>query len=182
MGDPSLILGLGRSSEEGIGNPLQHFWASVAQMVKKPPAMREIWLWSLGWEDPLEEGMATHSSILTWRIPMDRGSWWAIVPSVANSQTWLRDSAHIAYILHLQNVIHQLHLSKTGGKKSSKFVWKIEINGFWDVCRYSVEMIADIQWVVMKVFQKVRSYFGGFEVIVSSLEVTGKVSKALWIC
>ena len=41
----------------------------VAQTVKNLPAMRETWLWSLGWEDPLEEGMATHSSILVWRIP-----------------------------------------------------------------------------------------------------------------
>ena len=45
-------------------------WASlVAQMVKNPPAMQEIWVQSLGWEDPLEEEMATHSSILAWKIP-----------------------------------------------------------------------------------------------------------------
>ena len=42
------------------------------------PAMRETWVLSRGWEDPLEEGMATHSSILAWRIPMDRGAWWAV--------------------------------------------------------------------------------------------------------
>ena len=47
----------------------------VAQMVKNLPAMWETWVQSLGWEDPLEEGMATHSSILAWRIPMDRGAW-----------------------------------------------------------------------------------------------------------
>ena len=47
----------------------------VAQMVKNPPAMWETWVLSLGWEDPLEEGMATHSSILAWKIPMDRGAW-----------------------------------------------------------------------------------------------------------
>ena len=48
-------------------------WASlVAQMVKNLPALWETWVRSLGWEDPLEEGMATHSSILAWRIPMDR--------------------------------------------------------------------------------------------------------------
>ena len=41
----------------------------------------------LGWEDPLEEGMATHSSILAWRVPMDRGAWWARVHGVAKSQT-----------------------------------------------------------------------------------------------
>ena len=50
-------------------------WASlVVQLVKSLPAMRETWVWSLGQKDPLEEGMATHSSILAWRIPMDRGS------------------------------------------------------------------------------------------------------------
>ena len=55
---------------EGIGYPLQYSSASlVAQLVKNPPAVRETWVWSLGREDPLEEGMATHSSILAWRIP-----------------------------------------------------------------------------------------------------------------
>ena len=46
-------------------------------MVKNPPAMQETWVRSLDWEDPLEEGMTIHSSILAWRIPMDRGAWWA---------------------------------------------------------------------------------------------------------
>ena len=46
----------------------------VAQLVKNLPVMRETWVQSLGWEDPLEEGMVTHSSILAWRIPMDRGA------------------------------------------------------------------------------------------------------------
>ena len=48
-------------------------------MVKNPPAMQETWVQSLGWEDFLEEGMATHSSILAWKIPMDRGAWQATV-------------------------------------------------------------------------------------------------------
>ena len=51
----------------------------VAQLVKNLPAMQETWVPSLGWEDPLEEGMATHSSILVWRIPTDRRVWWATV-------------------------------------------------------------------------------------------------------
>ena len=63
--DPSLIPGLGRSAGEGIGYPLQYSWASlVAQLAKNPPALRETWVRSLGWEDPLEKGKATHSSIL----------------------------------------------------------------------------------------------------------------------
>ena len=64
-GDPCLIPGLGRSTGGGIGYPLQYFGVSlVTQMVKNLPAMRETWVRSLGWEDPLEEGMATHSGIL----------------------------------------------------------------------------------------------------------------------
>ena len=43
------------------------YWTE--QLVKNPPAMQETWVWSLGWEDPLEKGKATHSSILAWRIP-----------------------------------------------------------------------------------------------------------------
>jgi len=70
-GDPSSIPRLGRSAGEGIGYPLQYSWASlVAQLVKKnPPTMRETWVQSLGWEDALEKGEASHSSILAWRIP-----------------------------------------------------------------------------------------------------------------
>ena len=56
-----------------------------AQMVKNPPAMQEAWVLSLGWEDPLEEGMATLPSIIAWRIPMDRGAWWAPVHRVTES-------------------------------------------------------------------------------------------------
>ena len=52
----------------------------VAQVVKNLPAMQETWVQSLGWEDPLEKGMATHSSILAWRIPIDRGAWQVTVP------------------------------------------------------------------------------------------------------
>ena len=64
-GDPSLIPRLGRSAGEGIGYPLQNSWASlVAQLVKTLPAIQETWVRSLGWEDPLEKGKATHSSIL----------------------------------------------------------------------------------------------------------------------
>ena len=92
VGDPGLIPGSGRSPGEGIGYPLLYSWASlVAQLVKNPPAMRETWVQSLSWEDPLEEGMATHSSILAWRISMDRGTWQATVPGTEKSRTWLSD-------------------------------------------------------------------------------------------
>ena len=61
----------------------------MVQSVKNLPAIRKTWVWSLGWEDPLEEGMATHSSILAWRIPRDRGAWWAAVHGVTKNQTRL---------------------------------------------------------------------------------------------
>ena len=65
-----MIPGSGRSAGEGIDYPLHYSWASlVAQLVKSPPAMRETWVRSLGWEDPLKKGTATHSSILAWRMP-----------------------------------------------------------------------------------------------------------------
>ena len=72
--------------------PTPVFLASpMAQMVKNPPAMQETRVRSLGWEDPLEEGMATHSSILAWKTPMDRGAWQATVHGAAKCQTQLND-------------------------------------------------------------------------------------------
>ena len=72
-GDPRSIPGSGRSTGEGIGYPLQYSWASlVAQLVNNLPVMRETWVRSLGWDDPLEKEMATHSSILAWRTHRQR--------------------------------------------------------------------------------------------------------------
>ena len=63
-------------------------WASqVALMVKNLPAMWETWVQLLGWDDPLEEGMGAHSTILAWKIPMNRGAWWATVHRVSKSWT-----------------------------------------------------------------------------------------------
>ena len=59
----------------------------VAQMGKNLPAMQEAWVQSLGQEDPLEKGMATHSSVLAWRIPGKGGAWWAAVYGVTQSRT-----------------------------------------------------------------------------------------------
>ena len=70
VGDLGSIPELERSPGGGHGNPLQCSWASlVAHLVKNSPAVWETWAQSLGWEDPLEKGKATHSSILAWRIP-----------------------------------------------------------------------------------------------------------------
>ena len=90
-----MIPGSGRFPGEGISYPPQYSWASlVTQMVKNLPATWETWVQSLGWEDPLEEGMATYSmatSILAWRIPMDRGAQWATVHGFTKIQTQLSD-------------------------------------------------------------------------------------------
>ena len=64
-------------------------YSLLAQMVKNLPAIRETWVWSLGWEDPLEEGMATHSSIFTWRIHMDRGAWQSMGLKESDKTEWL---------------------------------------------------------------------------------------------
>ena len=91
-GDLGSVPGLRRSPGGGHGNPFQYSWVSlVAQMVKNLLAMQETQVQSLGWEDPLEEEMATHSSILAWRIPMDRGAWQATVYGVAKNRTRLSD-------------------------------------------------------------------------------------------
>ena len=71
----------------------------VAQMVKNPPAMQQTWVPSLGWGDPLEEGLATHySNILVWRIPMDRGARQATVHAVAELDT--TEQLSIAHLFH----------------------------------------------------------------------------------
>ena len=66
---------------------MENTWASlVAQMVKNLPTVQETWVQSLCWEGSMEEGMATHFSILSWRIPMDRGAWWATVYSLGSQR------------------------------------------------------------------------------------------------
>ena len=73
----------GNSPGERLGYPLQFSCASlVAQWVKNLPIMWETWVPPLGWEDPLEEGMTTHSNILAWRNSMDKGAWRATVHEV----------------------------------------------------------------------------------------------------
>ena len=91
-GDTSSISGLGRSPGEGIDYSFQYSWASlVTQTVKTLSEMQETWVQFLGWGNPLEESMTTHTSILAWRIPTDKGSWQATIHGVANSLTQLRD-------------------------------------------------------------------------------------------
>ena len=80
-GDPYWIPGSGRFAGERIGYPLQYSWvSSVPQQIRNSPTMWKTWVQSLGWEDPLGKGKATHSSILAWRIP-----WTIEVHGVAKS-------------------------------------------------------------------------------------------------
>ena len=109
-GDLGLIPGLGRSHGEGNSYPLQYSGLENSGLGRKELDTTErLSLWGFpggsdgkesacnmedlglipGWEDPLEEGMATHSSILAWRIPKDRGAWWATVHGVTKNQTQL---------------------------------------------------------------------------------------------
>ena len=70
---------------------MHYYYSLMAQMVKNPPAMWDTWVPFLGWEDTLEEGMTTHSSILAWRILVDRGAWQATVHGAIKSQIRLND-------------------------------------------------------------------------------------------
>ena len=101
------------SPGKGIGHSLQYFGVSlVAQMVKNMPAMQETWVRSLDWKDPLEEGMATHSSILAWRISMDRGAWRATVHGAAKSQTRLKQ-LNMHAILNIQSLVDHSWLCRS---------------------------------------------------------------------
>ena len=120
--DPGLIPVSGRSPGEGIGYPLQYSWASlVAQLVKNPLAMQETWVWSLGWEDPLEKGKATYFSVLAWRIP------WTI--QSMGSQRVGHDCATFTFIfcdiiVYIENV-----------EDSIKILFEL-INNFSEYARY----------------------------------------------
>ena len=107
-----MIPGLGSSPGEGIGYPLQYSWTSlVAQTVKSLPTMWETWVRSLGWEDPLEKGMGTHSSILAWKIPWSNFHFPSVLTWVTYSSlrcleppghTWfvITDFRGVASIMH----------------------------------------------------------------------------------
>ena len=81
--------------------------SQVAQTWKNPPAMRETWVWSLTWEDLPKKGMAIHSSILPWRITVDRGAWQATVQRVAKSWRWL-SNFHFTFFGHFRRYIKSL--------------------------------------------------------------------------
>ena len=75
-----------------------HTWVSLVAQYKNPPAIQEMWIRSLGQEVPLEEGMTTHSSILGWRIPMDREAWQGTVDGVPKSWTQLSELTSVLMV------------------------------------------------------------------------------------
>ena len=134
-GDPGSIPGLGRSAGEGTGYPLQYSWASlVDQLVKNPPAMRETWVRSLGWEDARENRKATHGSILAWRIPW---TWchrvWAnfiftFVRERFEGKTWFKLGWHVSviYLLVLFTVL------ETWVKENTFFFLALKLRKLWE--------------------------------------------------
>ena len=127
-GDQSLIPRTGSSPGEGVGYPLHYSWASlVAQTVKNLPAMQETRARSLGWKDPLEEGMATHSSILAWRIP------WTEEPGRLQSMslqtvghTWVTNHSH-----SLLQGIFLIQASNLGLLHCRRILYHLSHQGSW---------------------------------------------------
>ena len=104
----------------------------VAQIVKNLSAMQDTWVWSLGWDDPLEKGMATHSNILAWRIPMDRGAWQTTVHGVTKSQSWL-STKHKASQIYYLTVLWVISLTQFSSGQIQEFKVSTEFILFWSL-------------------------------------------------
>ena len=118
-GDPGSIPGVGRSPGGGIGNPLQFSWASlVAQLVKNQLAVWETCIRSLGWEDSLENGKATHSSLLAWRIP------WTVQSTGLQSRTQPSDFTSLCTTTQHPLVYPSIHPSYENLTRRQRCQWK----------------------------------------------------------
>ena len=104
----------------------------LAQMVKNLPAMWETWVLSLGWENPLEEVMASYSNILAWRIPMDRGAWQTTVHGVTKSQSWL-STKHKASQIYYLTVLWVISLTQFSSGQIQEFKVSTEFILFWSL-------------------------------------------------
>ena len=131
--------------------------------------MWETWVWSLGWEDPPEEGMAIRSSILAWRIPTDRGAWWAAVHGVAESRPWQRLSTaqHSSFWVmkgrrRIRGVERSLVLRPDKGRLTRKMYSQSRIYCRWSWCRASLftTTIKRICWVNLLHKQKINAWPG----------------------
>ena len=112
----------------------------MAQTVKNPPATWENWVRSLGREDSLEEEVATHSSILAWRIPMDGGAWRATLYGAAKSQTRL-STAQLRFAVAPENWTYQSFVPVELGNRNEE----AEKNGLLDIRKGRVEEIVFIR-------------------------------------
>ena len=125
--NPGSIPGSGRSPGERIGYPLQYSWASLmAQMVKNPPAMPETWVQFLGWDDPLEKGMETHSSILAWRIPWteDSDKLWSMGSQTIGHDWVAKHSSFSTYRRQVEDM--------GGGLFWEGLIGSCSVNNIWD--------------------------------------------------
>ena len=120
----------------------------VAQMIKNPPTMQDTWVQSLGWEDPLEEGMATYSHILAWRIPMDREVWWATVFVISESDTTERlSTAHVYFYFH--HIVVVFDYCWDGGDFLQYFFTDYTYNLFQDMLLiHRLAFIHPIMWML----------------------------------
>ena len=132
-------------------------------MVKNLPAIRETWVWSLGGEDSQEEGKATHSSILAWRIPMDRGGWRATVHGVAKSQTRLSDQAHKESKIILTAFSFRYHALIQG----HCYVWAmIKANFYCESCSFQLFVTP---WTIQSMEFSRPEYWSGSVISVTQL-------------
>ena len=131
------FLGREDSAGERVDYPLQYSWASrVAQLVKNLPAVQETWVWSLGWEDALEKITATHSSILTHRIP------WTL-HGVAKSRTRLSDFHSLARSSEVRSSSRQVsftdkttlpHTPRRWRVAGAPLSWSVLLDSPWCLC------------------------------------------------
>ena len=114
----SAKIGNRKGNQSFVGNMLTYrYMASlIAQLVKNLPAMRDTCIWSLGWEDPLEKGMATHSSILAWRIP-----WTGLYSPWGLKESNMIEQLSLSLLIYVENLLELVNLVRLQKKK--------EING-----------------------------------------------------
>ena len=129
----------------------------MAQMAKNLHAIRETWDHSLHWEDPLEEGMAVHSSILAWRILMDRGAWWATIYRVAKSQ--IRLSNQHKYSMQTLNLAFFIQHNAFEGHPClsvSVFHFFILLNNILSFACFKIHQLKDV-YVALRFFRLTKS-------------------------
>ena len=105
----------------------------VAQLVKNPPAMRETWVRSLGWEDPLEKGMATHSSILAWRIPWTMG-----LQRVGHNWVTFTFTSVYTSLVYMSSSVHVTGVYVTSIYVTTVHVTGIYVTFYWCICHYYI--------------------------------------------